>query len=103
VTWFTSSETIIPLLLFFIIFFIYVTVWHQCKLNTPYALKSHAGICVSSLSSWLFLLQVIFSEIFRLPNPPHIELFYGSLLIELCKSQPNSMPGIVSFTIKSLH
>ncbi|KAK3733283.1 hypothetical protein QZH41_011130, partial [Actinostola sp. cb2023] len=42
------------------------------------------------------IVEVIFSEMFRLPNPPHIDLFYGSLLIELCKSQPNAMPGIVA-------
>ena len=32
----------------------------------------------------------------RLPESPHIQVFYGSLFIELCKLQPSAMPGVVS-------
>lgn len=45
----------------------------------------------------LSLLQVIFAELFQLPSPPHIEVMYTTLLIELCKLQPGSLPQVVSF------
>lgn len=47
-------------------------------------------------STFFVVFQVLFSEMFRLPNPHHVQVFYGSLIIELCKSQPNTMPGVVS-------
>lgn len=42
-------------------------------------------------------LQVIFGELFQLPAPPHIDVMYTALLIELCKLQPGSLPQVVSF------
>lgn len=44
-----------------------------------------------------FFLQVIFAELFQLPVPPHTEVMYTTLLIELCKLQPGSLPQVVSF------
>ena len=35
---------------------------------------------------------------FRLPNPRNISVFYGAVIIELCKMQLDSMPGVVSLT-----
>jgi len=42
---------------------------------------------------------VIFGELFQLPTPPHIDVMYTALLIELCKLQPGSLPQVVSFIL----
>ena len=39
---------------------------------------------------------------FRLPEPDHIFVFYGSLIIELCKLESTTVPGVVSFRYKIL-
>lgn len=49
------------------------------------------------------LIEVIFSEMFRLPNSRHAQIFYGSLIIELCKLQPNSIPGVVAQATELLY
>lgn len=42
------------------------------------------------------IVEVIFAQMFSLPKSPHIEIMYGSLLIELCKLQPAQMPMILA-------
>ncbi|GAB5579940.1 nuclear cap-binding protein subunit 1 isoform X1 [Prionailurus iriomotensis] len=43
------------------------------------------------------IVEVIFAELFQLPAPPHIDVMYTTLLIELCKLQPGSLPQVYRF------
>ncbi|KAA8588585.1 hypothetical protein FQN60_009930 [Etheostoma spectabile] len=44
------------------------------------------------------IVEVIFGELFQLPSPPHIDVMYTTLLIELCKLQPGSLPQLAQAT-----
>jgi nuclear cap-binding protein subunit 1 len=38
------------------------------------------------------LIEILFSQIFRLPSAPLKRVYYGVLLIDLCHARPNTVP-----------
>lgn len=48
------------------------------------------------------ITEVILGAMFRLPEPEHIFIFYSSLIIELCKLEPSSMPGVIAQAVELL-
>uniref|UniRef100_A0AC35FLX5 Nuclear cap-binding protein subunit 1 n=1 Tax=Panagrolaimus sp. PS1159 TaxID=55785 RepID=A0AC35FLX5_9BILA len=49
------------------------------------------------------IVEVIFGQIFRLPEAPYMELFYGALLIELCRKSANKMPQVLAHATQTLY
>jgi len=48
------------------------------------------------------LVEVIFGHLFCLPQAQHLSLFYGSLILELCKQQPSTFPAVVALGVELL-
>ncbi|KAF8922856.1 Component of the cap-binding complex (CBC), partial [Dissophora ornata] len=49
------------------------------------------------------LAEVIFTEMFKLPKPEFKPVYYASLLVEVCKSFPDSFPTALAEAIKRLY
>ncbi|KAF9998965.1 Component of the cap-binding complex (CBC) [Entomortierella chlamydospora] len=49
------------------------------------------------------LAEVIFTEMFKLPRPEFKTVYYASLLVEVCKSFPDSFPAALALAINKLY
>ncbi|GAB6031226.1 Component of the cap-binding complex (CBC) [Chamberlinius hualienensis] len=49
------------------------------------------------------IVEVIFAELFQIPVSRYIEIYYGSLLIELCKLQPSTMPQVLALATQLMY
>lgn len=59
----------------------------QQLLNFPFKSNIPLEYCI---------IEVVFSELLSLPSPRYIEIFYFSLLLELCKLKPYAIPQVNS-------
>lgn len=48
------------------------------------------------------IIEVILANLFALPKSTHLEIFYGSLMLELCKINPQVYPIVLSHAIELL-
>jgi nuclear cap-binding protein subunit 1 len=49
------------------------------------------------------VVEVILGQLFRLPHSPHLELFYGAVLYELCRTRAETMPQVVAIAAEYLY
>lgn len=48
------------------------------------------------------IIEVILANLFALPKAPQLEIFYGSLILELCRINPQTFPIVLSHAIELL-
>ncbi|XP_017285218.1 nuclear cap-binding protein subunit 1 isoform X1 [Kryptolebias marmoratus] len=81
----------------------------QCILKTHWKERK---TCAAQLLSYpgknkiplnYHIVEVIFGELFQLPVPPHLDVMYTTLLIELCKLQPGSLPQVLAQATEMLY
>ncbi|KAG8455017.1 hypothetical protein GDO86_001291 [Hymenochirus boettgeri] len=83
--------------------------------NLHCIIKSHwreRNTCAAQLLSYpgknkiplnYHIVEVVFGELFQLPTPPHLDVLYTALLIELCKLQPGSLPQVLAQASEMLY
>ncbi|CAK6965361.1 nuclear cap-binding protein subunit 1 [Scomber scombrus] len=83
--------------------------------NLHYIIRTHwkeRKTCAAQLLSYpgknkiplnYHIVEVIFGELFQLPVPPHLDVMYTTLLIELCKLQPGSLPQVLAQATEMLY
>ncbi|CAI5439326.1 unnamed protein product [Caenorhabditis angaria] len=57
----------------------------------------------STVPMGYLIFETIFGQMFRLPHSPLPQLFYGSLLLELCRIQATSYPQILVHSVELLY
>ena len=82
----------------FEVFFQFSVLWENIIFSSAAQLLSYP--LKNKIPLEYMIVEVMFGEIFRLPNPEFIEICYGSVLIELCKLQPSTMPQVMMVSLK---
>jgi nuclear cap-binding protein subunit 1 len=65
--------------------------------------KSTSGEGTSTYSLESLIISTLLNALFLLPNAPCKEIYYGSVITELCKSSPNTVAPPVGRAVRKLY